>query len=103
MPVALSWSRRAYEDLIAIHKYLAKQSSPEAATRVIERIVEYVDRVEIFPESGRIVPELGEPRVREILVYNYRVVYRLLTEAAEVIRVRHTSRRLRKKDFEGLL
>jgi len=34
-----------------------------------------VERLRDFPESGRVVPELGEPRVREVIHGAYRIIY----------------------------
>ena len=36
---------------------------------------EAVKRLEIFPRSGRIVPEIGQEDIREILFGSYRIVY----------------------------
>jgi plasmid stabilization system protein ParE len=43
-------------------------------------VLEAVERIGEFPESGRIVPEIGERTVREIVLGNYRIIYRLRTE-----------------------
>jgi plasmid stabilization system protein ParE len=37
-----------------------------------------VDRLELHPRSGRAVPELGQPSIREVIVRNYRIVYQLV-------------------------
>jgi plasmid stabilization system protein ParE len=48
-----------------------------------------VSRLENHPRSGRIVPELTDPSIREIVVRDYRVVYRLREGFAEVLTVFH--------------
>jgi toxin ParE1/3/4 len=45
-----------------------------------------------FPASGRVVPERGEQTIREVLVGNYRVVYRFTHDTAEVLTVFHGAR-----------
>ncbi len=46
------------------------------------------------PEIGRIVPEFGEPNIREIVVRSYRVIYRIdsTKDKIEVIRFWHAAR-----------
>ena len=51
--------------------------------------------LEKFPELGRVVPEFGEPSIREIVVRrNYRVVYRVnpQEQLIEIIRFWHAAR-----------
>jgi len=47
-----------------------------------------------FPELGRVVPEFNDPSIREIVVRNYRVIYRVdhAREVVEVIRYWHGAR-----------
>lgn len=45
--------------------------------------------------SGRIVPEVGDAALREIVHGNYRIVYRLTREAVEIVTVHHGARLLR--------
>jgi len=51
-----------------------------------------VDRLRQFPASGRVVPERGDPTIREVLVGSYRIVYRLVNETAQVLTVFHGAR-----------
>ena len=47
----------------------------------------------MFPLSGRIVPEVGDETIREILLGNYRVVYRvLLHDTVQVLTIYHGAR-----------
>ena len=52
------------------------------------------------PESGRVVPELGARRVRELIFGAYRVFYRV-GSAVEVLSVRHGSRPIRSGEVNG--
>ena len=72
----LLWSPQALRDLEGIRDYIAIDSARYAGL-VIERIVNGVERLSTFPESGRMVPERNDPSLREIIVTPYRVVYRL--------------------------
>ena len=41
-------------------------------------------RLREFPESGRAVPEWGDPMLREVIWRHYRVVYRYLADSKEM-------------------
>ncbi len=85
------WTEQALEDVNAIRAFIARDS-PYYAKLTVERIMSSVDRLEQFPESGRIVPERGLQTIREVLIGNYRIVYRLLGGRAEVLTVFHGAR-----------
>jgi plasmid stabilization system protein ParE len=40
-----------------------------------------------LPRIGRVVPEMNDPAIREIILGNYRIIYRLHTELAEILTV----------------
>jgi plasmid stabilization system protein ParE len=65
----------------------------------VQRIFNASERLAAFPESGRIVPEVGRSEVREVLVGKYRLMYQLLPEEVEVLTVIHGSRLLERKDL----
>ncbi len=76
-------------------------NSPLYAAIVVARLIVAVDRVRDLPESGRIVPELQRPDVREVIQGAYRIVYRLHEdrEVAEVLTVFRGSRRFPELDL----
>jgi len=87
------WTREAVEDVEAIKAYVARDSV-RYATLLAERIVAAVDRLESFPESGRVVPEVGDESLREIIQGAYRIVYRIQAESVQVVTVYHAARLL---------
>jgi plasmid stabilization system protein ParE len=78
-------------DLEAIRDYIAADS-PRYAALVVERILGAVERLSMFPESGRVVPERNDPAIREVIVRPYRVVYRLRPGLVEIATVFRASR-----------
>ena len=72
--VALSPSAR--RDLQDVVRYISLDS-PERAVAFGQFLLGSVKRLAEFPELGRIVPEFDDPSIREIVVRNYRVIYRL--------------------------
>ena len=78
----------------AIRAYIARDS-PQYADLVVERIVAAVELLESSPRSGRVVPEVGDELLREVIHGNYRLVYRLPGEIIEIATVFHGSRLFR--------
>ena len=89
----LEWTEPAIADLENIREYIANDSA-EYAGAVIERLITSVERLKSFPESGRLVPEAPNTRVREILVSGYRIIYRLRKGRAQIVSVVHSARDL---------
>ena len=83
----------ARDHLQQIRRYIARDS-PSAATMMIRRIRAEAGRLADYPEMGRVVPEYGDARIRELIVAPYRVVYRHDADegVVRVIGVVHSSR-----------
>lgn len=54
-----------------------------------------------FPKSGRIVPELGDGKTREVIVTNYRVMYEVESDAVIILTVLHGARELPVRNQQG--
>jgi plasmid stabilization system protein ParE len=68
------WSPQALSDLRAIGDYLAVDA-PAYAQSFVDGAFEAVERLALFPRSGRAVPDLGDPDLREILYKGYRLFH----------------------------
>lgn len=88
----LVWTRPAVEDVREIRAYIARDS-PRYARFVAERVVAAAERLRRHPLSGRIVPELAQPTLREVIEPPYRIVYRVRADVIEVLTVVHGARR----------
>ena len=51
-----------------------------------------------FPESGRVIPEVDDKSLREIIVQGYRVMYRLESDRVLILAVMNGSRDVPDKD-----
>jgi len=87
------WSPLAIERAYEEAGYIA-QDKPLAALNWLERLFESTDRLEKFPQSGRIVPELGLPEYREIIYRSHRVIYRVEKSVVAILTVRRSSQQL---------
>ncbi|MFA7236235.1 MAG: type II toxin-antitoxin system RelE/ParE family toxin [Phycisphaeraceae bacterium] len=70
------WSAGALDDVDAIAAFIARDSAERAAL-FAQRIILAADRLAVFPNAGRIIPEISQPTAREILLGDYRIMYRL--------------------------
>jgi plasmid stabilization system protein ParE len=88
-------SPSALRDLRDIVRYISLDS-PDRALSFGQFLISNTKRLGQFPEWGRIVPEIGDPDTREIVVRSYRVIYRLrrTDSRVEVIRFWHGARGL---------
>ena len=88
------WAPQAVEDVEAIRAYVARDS-PHYADLVVEQIVAAVALLASSPRSGRVVPEVGDESLREVIHGNYRIVYRLRHDIIEIATVFHGARLFR--------
>ena len=89
----LIWTRQAIEDVQSIKQFIA-QDSPHYADLVTQRLIASVERLPALPQSGRIVPEINDPTIREVIQGSYRIVYRLIREEIHILTVHHAARLL---------
>ena len=95
--MSIVWSPLALERVEDIALYIA-EDNPGAADRWVDDIFATVERLAAFPESGRIVPEVGARRIREVIVGQYRVIYSV-KDRIDVLTVRRCSQLLRSDEI----
>lgn len=82
-----------YDELEAIAEYISRDS--EAYARgVVTRIVGAADDLAQFPMMGRQVPEWDDESVRERIVENYRLIYRVAHDHVLILAIIHGARQL---------
>jgi toxin ParE1/3/4 len=89
------WTEPALFDLNEIAEYIALDKM-SAARRLVQRVFTCVERLEQFPESGRMPPELEHSKYREIIVGPCRVFYRVDQDKVYIVYVMRGERQLRK-------
>jgi toxin ParE1/3/4 len=94
----IHWSEQARLQLRTLLEYISLDS-PGRAEAFIGKIESKTLRLKRFPFSGRIVSELRhEPnRPREIMIDDYRLVYRIHVNAVEITHFFHGRRQLQKE------
>jgi len=89
----ITWTDDASRGLDEVFRYIARDSEVNAG-RMVARIIRTAERLEQFPRSGRVVPEIGSDDVREVIAAPYRVIYRIESDTVRILAVQHSARRL---------
>lgn len=91
------WSPLAIERVSEIARYIANDN-PIAADKWINAIFKTVEKLEIFPESGRYVQEIHRKDIREVIYGNYRIIYKVSPDEVSILTVRHGKQILLEKE-----
>ncbi len=91
MDYKLIWSPQAIEDIQAIAQYIARDSTSYAESTV-EWIFRTPERLIEFPKLARVVPEKNDDSIRELFVFQYRIIYELISFEIHILTVVHGKR-----------
>ena len=91
----VAWSQEAGANLVDIEEFIARDSL-ERAVRFVDALIDHAEKnLADNPGSGRTVPEIGNPDIRELIFRGYRIVYRLNGDRVEILTVFEGHRLLR--------
>ena len=89
----ITWDPVAIDDLNEIGSYIAR-SAPAAARRLVQRIIDRVEKLKRLPLSGGFISEDNRRIYRQLIQGNYRIIYRCDGEDVFVVAVYHAARLL---------
>ena len=89
------WAEPALLDLEEIAEYIALDKR-SAAQKFVQNVFSSIERLEQFPESGRVPPELEDSRYREVIAGPCRIFYRIDNDTVFILYVMRGERELRK-------
>jgi toxin ParE1/3/4 len=93
--MSVTWSQEAGENLVDIEEFIARDSI-ERAVQFVDALIDHTEAIlSDNPRSGRTVPEIGNPSIRELIYRGYRIVYRLNGDRIEILTVFEGHRLLR--------
>jgi plasmid stabilization system protein ParE len=95
------WSEDATWALVSLEARLAQRYSADQARSIVEELARRVQRLEAHPQLGRVVPEYGQWQLREIVDRWNRVLYRLRSDAIEIVTIVPTRMPLGEVDIEN--
>ena len=90
----LVWAERAVQDLESIETYIARDNL-SAAISTTNGLIARAETLLKHPRKGRVVPEVANPDIRELIVGNYRLVYRIHGKTIEILQVFEAHRMFR--------
>ena len=82
------WSPLAIDRTTEIAEYIALDN-PTAAKKWIDLIFQEVELLVSSPKMGRVVPEIGSKQIRELIIGNYRIIYRIEKINISILTIRH--------------
>lgn len=82
------WTTSAVDDLGQIGKFI-ERDSVHYAKAVVSRLYNAAGRLGRFPLSGRRVPELNDPALREVIADGYRIIYRVAKSTVYTLTIVH--------------
>jgi addiction module RelE/StbE family toxin len=98
--VQIIWTELAKHELEEIYNFIAQDSKTYAKRQVL-RIRNQIKRLKHSKYIGKVVTEISIPIIRELVIGNYRVIYKVLRENEIIIlTVHHSSRDLSKRQLE---
>ncbi len=92
--VKIIWTDQSLDDVDSIADFIAKDSLKYAKIQV-RRFFDRVELLKSHPKAGRIVPELENKLIRELIIGNYRIIYKIRSkERIDILTVHHSRGRL---------
>ena len=90
--VQLNWTLLARNDLKAIFEYISKDSKKYAKLEIL-KIKSRTQVLKEQPLIGKEVIESGNIDVRELVVGNYRIIYKMVdNDRIDILTIHHCSR-----------
>jgi toxin ParE1/3/4 len=82
------WSKPAGKDLRNIDDHIAF-GSKFYAKKVVQDIIGKSESLNDFPLMGRMVLELEDPDIRKLIIYSYRLIYKVTVGRVEILTLIH--------------
>ncbi|MCD6398013.1 MAG: type II toxin-antitoxin system RelE/ParE family toxin [Spirochaetaceae bacterium] len=93
------WTEESLEKLSAIEEFIGTDS-PERAKTFVDYLIMKGKSISENPKIGRIVPEISNPYIRELIVKKYRIVYKYSEKKVAILTVFEGHRLLRIDELE---
>jgi toxin ParE1/3/4 len=87
-------TQSALQDCAEILTWYDSQGHRAGGVALVAQLLQRIEQLERFPQSGRIVPEFQCSELRELIEPPFRIVYRLTSTNITVIRIWRGERQL---------
>ena len=91
------WTKEALLRLQEIEEYISRDN-PIGAIEFVDKLITVAETIIDNPKKGRIVPELSLENIRELLYQNYRIVYLVKKNSADILTVFEGHQLLKKEE-----
>ena len=97
--VRINWTLQATSDLKDIAEYISKDSKKYARLQIIKiKTRTRILNSQVY--SGKVVPEIEQQNIREIIEGNYRIIYKIVApERVDILTVHHSARDLFRRNI----
>ena len=85
------WALRARQALDEAIGYVAADA-PETAAALLGRLLDAATSLAELSERGRVVPEMQDPGLRELIVRPYRLFYEVTGDQVQIVGLLHERR-----------
>ena len=89
------WTERALRTLDENAAYIALVN-PGAAERLVQKVMESVEQLRSFPDSGRNPPELNSTLYRELIINPFRLFYKHSDRQVHILFIMRSERDLQR-------
>jgi toxin ParE1/3/4 len=96
----IRWTQEALLRLSEIENFIS-QDSPDRARKFVDQIIEHAESLTDNPLSGRTVPEISNPDIRELIFRKNRIVYRITGNCLDILTVFEGHRLLRSDEIKA--
>ena len=88
----VKWTKRGRQRFREQLTYITNENCREVAAEWALRVIRTTRTLKEFPLSGRIVPEIARPEIREHIVdKHFRVIYKVRPHFCDILSIRHTA------------
>lgn len=95
--VEIRWLKEAKKDLNEIFDYISIDSE-KYAYRQVEKIISKTQIIKKLVRVGKVVEEINNSEIRELIEGNYRIIYRVINEqTVDILMIHHSARNLRNR------
>ena len=89
----VKWTTQSLEGINSIAEYISKDSV-RYAELFVEKVFERAEILNTHPRAGRMVPEIEDESVRELILISYRIIYKIYPLRIDILTVHHSARLL---------
>ncbi len=94
--VKIEWTDKSINDLKEDLDYIS-EDSVRYAQLMVSKIYQKTQIISTNPYLFKKVPEFDDPSIRELIVVNYRIIYKIKNEfLVEILRIYHSARLLKR-------